>query len=324
MLNHIAEVPTNIMQVSVVIPVYNAEMYVEQAVLSALDQPEVAEVLLVEDGSPDDALMVCKQLTSEHDQVKLFRHRNGANLGAAASRNLGILNASNEFIAFLDADDFYLANRFKEAKRILANPSVEAVFEATGTEFESPAAEKQWAAINGPLITTVRSGTPCDRIFEEHGPVGKAGHCHLNGLTVRRATVRLIGMFAPELTIGEDTDFFLKLTACGKIRLGNVNSPVAMRRVHASNRVTEIRSPDRTWENRLSYWLSALKWIRRTKPTGFEQYSKIIVGKIRCDARSFRPGRSSIIRYFIAVYRCPRLLAYHGFLIGILKQVINR
>ena len=67
------------MKVSVVIPVYNAENFLETAVESALSQPEVAEVLLVEDKSPDNSLTVCKRLTQKYPNVRLLQHSDGKN-----------------------------------------------------------------------------------------------------------------------------------------------------------------------------------------------------------------------------------------------------
>ena len=80
-------------EVSVIIPVYNAEKFVRNAVLSALACEEVAEIVLVEDQSPDNAFEVCKSLEKEFDQVKLIQHSDQGNHGAGASRNLGIRNA---------------------------------------------------------------------------------------------------------------------------------------------------------------------------------------------------------------------------------------
>ena len=102
------ETAADALEISVIIPVYNAAAYVRQAVESALAQPEVREVLLVEDGSPDNALEVCQQLAAEHQRVILLHHPNGENRGAGASRNLGMRNAHFPIIAFLDADDYYL------------------------------------------------------------------------------------------------------------------------------------------------------------------------------------------------------------------------
>ncbi|PMB23704.1 glycosyl transferase family 2, partial [Fischerella thermalis CCMEE 5198] len=60
------------MQISVIIPVYNAEKYVRQAVESALSQPEVGEVILIEDASSDKSFKVCQELAHEYSLVKLF------------------------------------------------------------------------------------------------------------------------------------------------------------------------------------------------------------------------------------------------------------
>ncbi|HED13224.1 MAG TPA: glycosyltransferase family 2 protein, partial [Gammaproteobacteria bacterium] len=103
------------MKISVVIPVYNAEKYVEYAVKSALQQKEAAEIILVEDNSPDHALKICEKLSNENSQVRLLRHSDGKNHGAGESRNLGIRSARHDYIAFLDADDYYLQNCFAAA-----------------------------------------------------------------------------------------------------------------------------------------------------------------------------------------------------------------
>lgn len=62
------------MKISVIIPVYNAEKYIEKAVESALQFDEVFEVLLIEDQSPDNALAVCKRLADQYERIKLFQH----------------------------------------------------------------------------------------------------------------------------------------------------------------------------------------------------------------------------------------------------------
>ena len=100
------------MTVSVVIPVYQAAAFVEQAVESALAQPETGEVLLVEDGSGDGSLAECERLAAGDGRVRLLRHPNGENRGAGASRNLGIEQSTCPLVAFLDADDYYLLGRF--------------------------------------------------------------------------------------------------------------------------------------------------------------------------------------------------------------------
>ena len=125
------------MKISVIIPVYNAEKFVTNAVESALQFDEVFEVILVEDQSPDKALDVCKTLAKKHDRVKLFQHPDKGNHGAGESRNVGMRNATGDFIAFLDADDFFLPNRFDAERELFKNPDVDGVYGAIGVHYWS-------------------------------------------------------------------------------------------------------------------------------------------------------------------------------------------
>jgi len=82
-------------------------------------QEYVHEVILAEDGSSDNSLVVCTALAEANPKVKLFRHPDGKNRGAGATRNLGVLNAQCDLIAFLDADDIYLPKRFNQPVSVL-------------------------------------------------------------------------------------------------------------------------------------------------------------------------------------------------------------
>ena len=61
-------------KISVIIPVYNAESYLRKAVQSAVNLVEVGEIILIEDQSPDNALVLAKKLEQEFEKVKLFLH----------------------------------------------------------------------------------------------------------------------------------------------------------------------------------------------------------------------------------------------------------
>ena len=132
------------MKISVIIPVYNAEKYVEQAVNSALQFQEVFEIILIEDHSPDNALEICENLAKQHHRVKLFQHPDRQNHGAGASRNLGIEKASGDFISFLDADDYYLPNRFDSERELFKNPNVDGVYGAIGVHYYTKKAKDQY------------------------------------------------------------------------------------------------------------------------------------------------------------------------------------
>ena len=135
--------------VSIVIPFYNARDYITQAVEFALGQPETGEVLLIEDNSPDGGIEVCQSLANKYPKVRLLKHLDGRNHGAGASRNLGIRNAHYPFIAFLDADDYYLENRFQATKEIFKqHDDIDGVYEALGIEYENSTAKELYSSLS--------------------------------------------------------------------------------------------------------------------------------------------------------------------------------
>lgn len=89
-------------QISVTIPVYNTADFVEQAVESALIQPQTEEVILVEDASSDNSLDVCQKLAAVNKRVHLFHHPDGGKHGCSASRSLAVQKSTCEYIAFLE------------------------------------------------------------------------------------------------------------------------------------------------------------------------------------------------------------------------------
>ncbi len=113
------------LKISVVIPVYKVETYLHQCVDSVLSQTyENIEVILVDDGSPDNCPHICDQYADVDNRVVVIHQRNS---GAAASRNTGIRQATGDYIAFLDSDDFWCNSHALEilVQRIeVTNPDV--------------------------------------------------------------------------------------------------------------------------------------------------------------------------------------------------------
>ena len=98
-------------KLSIIVPVYNAEKYLDRCVDSLLNQTyKNLEVILVNDGSKDNSLSICKAFAEKDDRVIVFDKENG---GAASARNLGIKNASGYYIGFCDSDDFFDLDAFK-------------------------------------------------------------------------------------------------------------------------------------------------------------------------------------------------------------------
>lgn len=90
--------------ISVIIPVYNAEQYIDRCMKSILNQTyKNIEVLLINDGSTDRSWDKCMSYAERYNNVFAFSKENG---GAADARNFGIERATGEYIAFVDIDDF--------------------------------------------------------------------------------------------------------------------------------------------------------------------------------------------------------------------------
>ena len=96
----------SIRNVSIIIPCYKAAATLRRAVASALtDAPSDIEILLVDDGSPDDTGALCDELAAADPRITALHRENG---GAGAARNTGLDAASGEWVLFLDADDALL------------------------------------------------------------------------------------------------------------------------------------------------------------------------------------------------------------------------
>ena len=89
--------------ISIIVPIYNAERYLEACLDSLLSQSEKElQILLVDDGSTDGSLAIAKEYAAKDTRVEVFHQ---SNAGQSAARNVGLRHAKGEFIAFVDADD---------------------------------------------------------------------------------------------------------------------------------------------------------------------------------------------------------------------------
>lgn len=211
-------------QVSIIMPVYNAEEYLLEAVESAVNLEEVGEIILIEDGSPDHALELAQFLTEKYDKIRLLRHPNGENRGAGASRNLGIINALYDYIAFLDADDKYLNYRFAKEKMEYVSNEFEGMYHTSGY-IGSDKLMKLKKDVSGPEVFTylLRQGW---------------GTIHTNCLTVRKDLLLKSGLFNERLRLHQDTELWLRLASNINIIPGITNEPVSLIREHDENRIT--------------------------------------------------------------------------------------
>lgn len=103
-------------KISVIVPVYKAEKYLHRCVDSILSQTFTDfELILVDDGSPDNSGVICDEYAVKDMRVKVLHKNNG---GVSSARNVGLDSAQGEWLLFLDADDWLSCNTFDECLRI--------------------------------------------------------------------------------------------------------------------------------------------------------------------------------------------------------------
>ena len=91
------------MKISIIVPVYNVEQYVGECIESILNQSfKNIELILINDGSKDNSGFICDQYAKKDNRIKVIHKKNE---GVSIARNIGISNASGEYIAFVDSDD---------------------------------------------------------------------------------------------------------------------------------------------------------------------------------------------------------------------------
>ena len=203
--------------VSIVIPCYNYEKYIADAIESALNQTYRAiEVVVVDDGSTDGSLQI---IQSYGDRVVCHAKENG---GGGAARNDGLELAQGEFIQFLDADDLLLPTAVEDRLMVMEE-GVDAVF--GDMEYMDEDGQK----INGRDVCHGQLGWPPDDLLYYILFV----NIHTPLPLHRRQWVYKVGGFDEKLPRGQETDFHFRLSLCG-YRFKHVPKVVASARDHAS------------------------------------------------------------------------------------------
>lgn len=222
------------MAISVVIPVYNAQEFVKEAVKSAMCIKDVKQIILVEDSSPDNCLNICKDLQKAHpDIIELYTHPQGTRQGAAASRNLGIGKATGEYIAFLDADDYYLPHRFDKALKVFEeNLQIDYVVSPSQLEPDYLTGSTQYTMMTSDANNKNYNLFPA--LLTE-----RYGFFDTNSIIIRRSALeKLCSLFKTNLELHQDSELWLRIAYQLKGYSENKTLPGSVVRRHAKNRIT--------------------------------------------------------------------------------------
>lgn len=305
------------MKISVIIPVYNAEKYVSQAVESALQFDEVCEIILIEDGSPDHALEVCEQLVEKYDRVKLYQHPDKGNHGAGPTRNLGIEKSTGDFIAFLDADDYFLSNRFDAERELFKNAEVEGVYGAIGVHYYTEKAKEQYYSLFGDRLTTVYKRHEPKNVFPgQIYMLGSFGLFSIDALTIRKNSLmkKMDPLFKSSLRLHQDTEFLFRLSYYLNLYPGILDKAVAIRGVHEDNRITLVDSKKvNPATTRVLLWKEVDDWAENetTLPENIKLHIKRMYRSFQIANAPTSKKWAMIVKFLITDYKSIRSGIYN-------------
>jgi len=208
--------------VSVMMPAYNAEAFIGQAIESVIAQSNpLWELVIVDDGSNDRSAEIASGYGDP--RIRVIRQKNG---GEAAARNTALKHMRGEFLAFLDADDLYLPNHLETTVAYLSShPQVDGVYtdgyyvDQTGRQLQTLASRRR-GPFEGNLFEEVVYGS------DVFGP--PACVVLRTNLIVAHSL-----LFDEKIIIGPDWDFFTKYAEVGKF--GYVDEITCLYRLHTTN-----------------------------------------------------------------------------------------
>ena len=287
------------MNISVIIPVYNTERFLQDCISSVMNQDGVYEIILVDDGSTDGSRQLCEQWAKESSQIKILTHEGRVHLGRSATRNLGINHAACEWVSFLDSDDYFLPGRFMtltKAKELRA----QGYYMSVGTSYE----DENYKDVFEDRITQIEHPPP-SRDLLDFLIQNDDERISLIGLTVRKSAVRALGGFDTKLEIGEDTDLIWRLA--GQFAMEPQPGPqsLSVRRVHGSN----------TYFNkelvRRGRHLFYRKWLTVANKYSLAKASKKVIFRKALSYSPAKPFKFKLLDYFV---KGGLLIYYYSFI----------
>lgn len=211
--------------VSVVIPAYNAAWCVRKAIDSVLGQTfRDVEVVVVDDGSTDGT---ADTLEAYGQSIRVLRQRNG---GLSSARNAGIRASQADYVAFLDADDWWLPGKLAPQVELLrSRPEVGFVSAAARVEDADGQLLNVWpcSSCTGPFL-------PC--LFGANGDVAGSG----SAVVARRQLFDRVGRFDEALRSLEDVDMWMRLAAVAGYACIAEPSVVILKRPDSMSRNLEV------------------------------------------------------------------------------------
>jgi glycosyltransferase involved in cell wall biosynthesis len=209
-------------KVSVIIPSYNCACYLPSSIESVLEQTyRDLEILVVDDGSTDDTESVLQRFAPS------VRYLKSCHKGAAAARNQGIIASDGDYIAFLDADDWWESEKIeRQIAELEKDDKVDLVYSDMCVHYDDGTTVPSFLK-NRPLAA---SGYVFDKLIQSQ-------FIFPSTVLIRRSCIQQVGMFDESMLSLEDCDLFLRI--CYTCRVAVVLKPLVHRRQRAGNMTSD-------------------------------------------------------------------------------------
>lgn len=249
------------MFVSVVIPVWNGQRYVAEAMDSVLAQThQDLELIVVDDGSTDATASIVEAYARKDPRVRLVRQRNQ---GVASARNTGLEAAQGEWVACLDHDDVMLPHRLERQIAFIARHPEVRVLGSICQYINAEGKQRGGHTIGAPI----RSPADLAAMLKDGRLIGLTHP----SVIMHRATIRALGGYDPATEPAEDLDLWMRVAEAGHLIL-QADEVLTRYRVHPGS----IIGTQAATGSRASMWVSARAAARRAgrRPPTMEEFDR--------------------------------------------------
>lgn len=231
-------------ELSVIIPVFNAEDYIKECLDSVVDQSlgiDNIEVIIVNDNSCDSTLDIISQYTDKYPSFKLISNK--SNLGPGESRNMALKEVSSDYVTYLDADDFISQNAYEDALSKINEFNADLLIynweTYTGSDYVEPVNIHQQNTLENKLITDIKQNP---KLFLSTAPWNKIYHRSLfkylkfsKGFYEDNIVAILALINAKRIFLSKDSIYYYRKNSDSTTENITVDSSI-----HLSNSIKEI------------------------------------------------------------------------------------
>ena len=300
-------------KISIIVPVYNTEKYLDRCIQSILAQTYTDfELLLVDDGSTDSSGAICDKYAAEDSRVRVFHKENG---GASAARNLGLDNAQGEWVTFCDSDDWLDSDLYEKMCKSAENEQSEMVVSGVKIDEKGKSiwtlqcprdyVNKESMAnlrmIEGPIFSSIWNKLIKREFLDRHNIRFDARLQMWDDLWL----VLRLRFFAPKISIVGDSFYYYRMTESPSITKSSISKKVSSQLLCASllkNFFIE--------NNAKEQYSVLINWL------GFHAVENLFDEGMYSDWKSLLPQKTVGLWKFKSYYGTLRIIQYSLVLFG--------